>query len=53
MIFFIIIIIVKETRLVLLFALSHSVVAHGNLFFKLWKLPISANCGSVYRFVSE
>lgn len=39
--------------LVLFFALSHSIIAHWNLFFKLWKLPVSANCGSVYRFLSH
>lgn len=39
----------EETRLVFLFALSHSVIAHWNLFFKLWKVPVSANCCSVYR----
>lgn len=43
----------EETLFVFLFALSHSIIAHWNLFFKLWKLPVSANCGSVYRFLSQ
>lgn len=29
------------------------IIARWNLFFKLWKLPVSANCGFVYRYLSQ
>lgn len=46
--------IVKKKRIsCFLFTLSHSITAHWYLFFKLWKLPVSASYGFVYRFVSQ
>ena len=43
----------EETLLVFLFALSRFIIAHWNLFFKLRKLHVSANCGSVYWSLSR
>lgn len=44
---------IVERKHFVCFYFPHSILAYWNLFFKLWKLPISANCGSVYRFLSQ
>lgn len=44
---------IVERKHFLCFYLPHSIIAHWNLFFKLWKLLVPTNYfGSVYRFLS-